>query len=96
MIDDLSIFSPFLKCRFLPAREIPLYFSIQMKNVGISDCAPFNRLFTFLFVFDWKVHGFAICKQGGGEKLNGCLFSGESTRDYTLFHHYLNVILTVR
>lgn len=102
MIDDLSIsffyffFFPFLRCGFLPAREIPLHFSIQMKNVRISDCAPFNRLFTLLFVFDWKIHVFTICVQGDGEKRNGGLFSRESTRDYTLFHFCLNVILMVR
>ena len=50
----------------------------------MSDCAPFNRLFSLLFVFDWKIHGFAICVQGDGEKLNGGFFSRESTRDYTL------------
>lgn len=41
MIDDLSIFFSFLKCRFLPPEEITLYFSIQMKNVRMSDCALF-------------------------------------------------------
>jgi len=67
-----------------------------MKDVRMSDCAPFNRLLTFLFVFDWKIHAFAICVQGDGEKLNGSLFSRESTRPYILFHFCLNVILMAR
>lgn len=62
----------------------------------MSDCALCNRLFILLFVFDWKIHVFAICVQGDGEKLNGGLFSRESTRDYTLSHFCLNVILMVR
>lgn len=59
---------------------------------------PLIDFFTFLFVFYWKIHAFAICVQGGGEKLNGGLFSRESARDYTLFHFFtpLNVILMVR
>lgn len=61
----------------------------------MSDCAPFNRLFTFLFVFDWKLHGFAICIQGGGEKLNGCFFP-ETAQEIIHSHFYLNVILMVK
>lgn len=66
MIDDLSVvfFFFFFKCRFLPAEETTLYFSIQMKNVRMSDCALFNMLSTLLFVFDWKINVFAICVQG--------------------------------
>lgn len=63
------------------------YFSILVKNVRMSYCAPFNRVFILVSVFDWKIHVFAICVQGDREKLNGSLFSRESTRDYTLFLH---------
>lgn len=84
VIDDLSIYFflflfSFLKCKFLHAGEIPLYFFILVKNVRMSYCAPFNRVFTLMFVFDWKIHVFAICVQGDREKLNGSLFSREST-----------------